>query len=145
MNNMITMTDIRTRLSGLKTVRSNSNNSINESMRVACESNRLEDIKRYIREYSNYADQVPFYSFLKLFEAVIEKGNCSDINTMGLHITENVVPKVRDAKATNSLLKGRLTRMMHKASNPIKNAIQDAINNVNILYRILLVRHRHLP
>lgn len=130
MNNMITMTDIRTRLSGLKTVRSSSNNSINESMRVACESNRLEDIKRYIREYSNYADQVPFYSFLKLFEAVIEKGNCSDINTMGLHITENVVPKVRDAKATNSLLKGRLTRMMHKASNPIKNAIQDAINNV---------------
>lgn len=131
--NTITITDINTRLCGLRHNISNTNiNSINESMRVALESNRVNDIKRYIQEYSNYANQIPFYSFVKLFESLEEKGSCADINSMAIYIAENVIPKVRDAKATNSLLKGRLTRMMHKISNPIKDKFKDALNALKI-------------
>ena len=130
--NIITITDINTRLCGLKQSCSTNTNSINEAMQVALEANRLEDIKRYIREYSNYANQIPFYSFIKLFESLTEKGSCSDINSMAIYIAENVIPKVRDAKSTNSMLKGRLTRMMHKISNPIKDAFKDAMNNMKI-------------
>ena len=131
--NIITITDINTRLCGLRHSSNTTNiNSINESMRVALESNRVDDIKRYIREYSNYANQIPFYSFVKLFESLEERGSCGDINSMAIYIAENVVPKVRDAKATNSLLKGRLTRMMHKISNPVKDAFKDAMNSLKI-------------
>lgn len=130
--NTITIADINARLCGLRYDTNANVNTLNESMRVALESTRVEDIKRHIHNFSNYTNQVPFYSFIKLFESMVEKGSCSDIVSMGNYIAENVVPKVRDAKSTNSLLKGRLTRMMHKVTNPIKDAFADALNAFKI-------------
>ena len=130
--NTITIADVNARLCGLRYDTNANVNTLNESMRVALESTRVEDIKRHIHNFSNYTNQVPFYSFIKLFESMVEKGSCSDIVSMGNYIAENVVPKVRDAKSTNSLLKGRLTRMMHKVTNPIKDAFADALNAFKI-------------
>lgn len=130
--NTITIADVNARLCGLRYDTNANVNTLNESMRVALESTRVEDVKRHIHNFSNYTNQVPFYSFIKLFESMVEKGSCSDIVSMGNYIAENVVPKVRDAKSTNSLLKGRLTRMMHKVTNPIKDAFADALNAFKI-------------
>lgn len=130
--NTITIADVNARLCGLRYDTNANVNTLNESMRVALESTRVEDVKRHIHNFSNYTNQVPFYSFIKLFESMVEKGSCSDIISMGNYIAENVVPKVRDAKSTNSLLKGRLTRMMHKVTNPIKDAFADALNAFKI-------------
>ena len=130
--NTITIADVNARLCGLRYDTNANINTLNESMRVALESTRVEDVKRHIHNFSNYTNQVPFYSFIKLFESMVEKGSCSDIISMGNYIAENVVPKVRDAKSTNSLLKGRLTRMMHKVTNPIKDAFADALNAFKI-------------
>ena len=130
--NTITIADVNARLCGLRYDTNANVNTLNESMRVALESTRVEDVKRHIHNFSNYTNQLPFYSFIKLFESMVEKGSCSDIISMGNYIAENVVPKVRDAKSTNSLLKGRLTRMMHKVTNPIKDAFADALNAFKI-------------
>lgn len=131
-NTIITISDVNARLRGLKETSDSNTNAVNESMRHVLDSNRVDDIKRHIHEFSKCANQVPFYSFIKLFESVTEKGTCGDIISIGNFIAENVIPKVRDAKATNSLLKGRLTRMMRKISNPIKNAFEDAISSFKI-------------
>ena len=127
----ITIADIHTRLRGLQNINQSSNNNrvFIESAQSIINSNRVADIKRYIESSIKGNYNIPFCTYLRLFESVIRNGTKNDISGIGTYIAENAIPKVRDSKSTNSLLKGRLTRLQHKLVSPITKSIEDMISN----------------
>ena len=127
----ITIADIHVRLRGLQNVNPLNNSRILiESAQNLISGKRVKDIKRFIESTIRTDNEIPFYIYTELFETVIKHGTATEICNIGNYIAENAVPRVRDSKATNSLLKGRLTRLQHKLSSPVIDSISDAINNL---------------
>lgn len=124
----ITIADIRVRLNGLQNSTQSDKNRvfIESAQSLIRTSRRVSDIKRFIESCTKSNNQLPFYIYCELFEAICKFGNPSDIRNIATYITENTLPKVRDAKSTNSLLKRRLTIAAHKAS--ISNVSKDLEN-----------------
>ena len=116
----INISDINKRLISLKSISNSSDEALLESgSQYAIESKNPHVIKRYIEMYVKSNLNISFPIYLELFDAIIKYGSKSDISNAGDYITENVIPKVRDSKLTNSLIKGRLTRLRHKLNPTI--------------------------
>lgn len=101
----------------------NSNNTFTKGAQSIIESGRVSDINRFIESASNTKEEVPFFTILELYDALIEKGSDSDIEKMGRFIVEEVIVKTRDTKQLQALLKRRLTRLKNKnkLGNPSSN------------------------
>lgn len=114
----VTIADIRGRLKALQTpIQSDKNRVLMETAQnLIRTSKRVNDIKKFIEGCATSNSQIPFFIYCELFETVRKIGTPADIRNIGTYIAENALPKVRDAKATNSLLKRRLTRATHKSS-----------------------------
>lgn len=126
----ITIADIHTRLRGLQNLNQSDNNRVFiESAQSAINSNRVSDIKHYIESSIKGNYNVPFYTYLRLFESVIKNGNTSDISSIGTYITENIVHRVRDCKDAGAVLKGRLTRLQNKLVSPISKSMEDMFSS----------------
>lgn len=124
----ITIADINERLRGLRNINPSSNSRILiESAQSIINNKRVRDIKRFIESSVRMDTEVPFYVYAELFDMIAMYGTCTEICNIGNYIAENVIPKVRDSKATNSLLKGRLTRLQHKLNSPVMDSISDTI------------------
>lgn len=127
----ITIADINVRLRGLRNINpSNNSRILIESAQSIINGKRVRDIKRFIENSVRMDTEVPFYIYAELFDMVVMNGTCTEICNIGNYIAENAVPKVRDSRATNTLLKGRLTRLQHKLSSPVMDSISDAIGNL---------------
>ena len=127
----ITIADVHVRLRGLHNVDPLTNSRILiESAQTVINGKRVKDIKRFIESSVKTNNEIPFYIYAELFETVIKYGTATEICNIGNYIAENAVPKVRDSKATNTLIKGRLTRLQHKLSSPIIDSISDAIDKL---------------
>lgn len=124
----VTIADIRSRLKALQTpIQSDKNRVLMETAQnLIRSSKRVSDIKKFIEGCTNSNSQMPFFMYCELFESICKFGNTSDISNIASYITENTLPKVRDAKAANSLLKRRLTVAAHKAS--VSNVSKDLEN-----------------
>ena len=114
----VTIADIRGRLKALQTpIQSDKNRVLMETAQNLIRTGkRVSDIKKFIEGCATSNSQMPFFMYCELFETVRRIGTPGDIHSIGTYIAENALPKVRDAKATNSLLKRRLTRATHKSS-----------------------------
>lgn len=127
----ITIADINARLRGLRNINPSSNSRILiESAQSIINGKRVRDIKRFIESSVRMDTEVPFYIYAELFDMVVTNGTCAEICNIGNYIAENAVPKVRDSKATNILIKGRLTRLQHKLNSPVMDSISDAIGKL---------------
>ena len=92
----------------------NVNRSFLEGAQFVLKQNRPSDIKRHIESaaYSNH--EVPFYTIMELFDALAINGTASDISKMSKVIAENIVPKTRNAKEMQTLMKRKNTAIAHK-------------------------------
>lgn len=125
MSSLITVVDVRKRLNSIPksiTEGLNANRTYETGARAVITNRRASDIKRFIENSTSLNCDIPMHSVLDLYDALIEVGNLSDIKKMGNYIAENTVTKVRDAKATLALLRGRLTRLQNKINKGIKKA-----------------------
>lgn len=130
----ITIADIRVRLKGLQnSTESNKNRLFIESAQSIINSNRVSDIKRFIESCAISNNQLPFFVYCELFDSICKNGTIGDICNIGNYIAENVIPKSRDSKSTNSLLKRRLTVLQHKLQSPVNKSLENiTINSVSI-------------
>lgn len=127
----ITIADINERIRGLRNINPSGNSRILiESAQLIINSKRIRDIKRFIESSIRMDTEVPFYVYAELFDMVATYGTCAEICNIGNYIAENAIPKVRDSKATNILLKGRLTRLQHKLNSPVMDSISDVIGKL---------------
>ena len=127
----ITIGDIHLRVHGLRSINPSNNSRIFiESAQGIVNNKRVKDIKRFIESSIKSNNDIPFYVYTELFDTVIKYGSIAEIRNIGNYIVENAIPKVRDSKMTNSLLKGRLTRLQHKLTSPVIDSISDAINKL---------------
>lgn len=127
----ITIADVNVRLRGLRNINPSSNSRILiESAQSIINGKRVKDIKRFIESSIRMDTEVPFYIYTELFDMVAMNGTYAEICNIGNYIAENAIPKVRDSRATNTLLKGRLTRLQHKLNSPIMDSISDAIGKL---------------
>lgn len=118
----ITISDINSRVKNLKRISSSSNNKIYiESAQLAIQSQKVQNVKRQIESCvkSNY--NIPISIYMELFDTVIKYGTKNDVRNIGNYITENAIPKIRDAKLTNTLIKGRITRLQNKLKPKVDN------------------------
>ena len=116
----IEFSEIRLRLKSLNNNLLESNTTLEERIYNDIDSFNTQDIVRFIEN----ADNISFQTYLRLFDALCESGTTSEISKMGMYITEKALPKVRDAKSTLALLKGRLTRTRNKMFSPISDQLQ---------------------
>ena len=126
-----TIADIRKRLQGITSISesrvlNNSNTFIKGAISVA-ENGRAQDVKRVIEEGARSKHDIPFTIYTSLFEALIERGTVSDVEKMGTFITEELVHKVRDAKAMQTVIKSRMTRAKSKLKSSEPEKIQNAV------------------
>lgn len=106
---VITIADIHKRIDGLRSEQSKFLEHANIT--------RPQDVKRFI-ETTN----VPFGTYLDLYESLIESGiSVSDIKKLGMYLTEEALPKTRDAKQTQTLIKRRLGSLKRKISSKIQD------------------------
>lgn len=76
---------------------------------------QVYDVKRLIESYGKQQNQeIPFMVVMELFDSICKKGTASEISKMGSYICEEIMPKVRDAKAMQTNLRYKLTRLRHK-------------------------------
>ena len=120
----ITLNDIRNRINNLKSINETNahmNESLLKSSHSIAKNSKPEEICRFMESMASGKNFVPFEAYLELFESVAIDGNPSQVDKAVSVITGKILPKVRDAKSTSSLLKGRLTRLQNKLKP--KNAI----------------------
>lgn len=114
----VSFSDVNKRLKGLSIINSASSKTgiFSERARtINANIIRATDIKRYIESVATDNKAiVSFGNVLDLFDALTEVGTISDISKYGHYIAENVTHRVRDAKATESLVKRRLTVLQNK-------------------------------
>lgn len=130
---MITISDVRRRIRGFREQEATLSNAIFiESANTLSQSGRSNDIKRLIESMTSSNVVIPFRSYMKLYDALVEKGNISDIKKIGTYIAEEATPKVRDAAQTLQLIHRRLGRTKSKVGNTsyvhkAQDALQDAL------------------
>lgn len=130
---MITITDIRRRIRGLREQETTLSNAIFiESANTLSKSGRSNDIKRLIESMTSSNAIIPFRTYMKLYDALMEKGNVSEIKKIGTFIAEEAMPKVRDAHQTLQLIHRRLGRTKSKVNNTsyihkAQNELQDSL------------------
>ena len=106
---VITIADIHNRISGLRTNKP----LVLEHTNLT----RPQDIKRFIETVN-----APFGTYLDVYESLIETGNVSDIKKLGDYLIEEALPKTRDAKQTQTLIKRRLGSLKRKIDKKINDA-----------------------
>lgn len=85
------------------------------NMLSSIQNKRVYDVKRLIESYGKQQNQeISFMVVMELFDSVCKKGTASEISKMGSYICEEIMPKVRDAKAMQTNLRYKLTRLRHK-------------------------------
>lgn len=92
----------------------NKNRSFLEGAQFVLKQNRPGDIKRHIEAAAYSNREVPFYAVMELFDALAINGTPSDISKMASIIAENIVPKTRNAKEMQTLMKRKNTSIAHK-------------------------------
>lgn len=126
----ISIYDINTRVKNLKRLSTENNRVYIEGARLAVQSNKVQDIKRQLESCIKSNFNIPFSVYMELFDVVIKHGAKTDVRNIGSYITENAIPKTRDAKLTNSLIKGRMTRLQNKLKSStidIADDLQDKL------------------
>lgn len=113
----VTISDIHRRLQALQSVSSADMSRTFYAESSDLKTTRAQDIKRFIEKVVNSNQNIPFRIYMELFNELTTKASLSDIEKMGTFIAENAVPKVRDAKQTQTLLKMRLGRLKGKLKN----------------------------
>lgn len=105
---------------------------VRENVNIALSSGSPKMIMKSI-ENACKSNPIQFESVLKLFDALYEceSSTSGQLTKMCSYICEEAVPKVRDAKDTNTNLRRKLGRMKSKVSTKIDNNIQDAMATVN--------------
>lgn len=115
---LITITDVRRRARCLREQKSAfSNATFIESANMISKSGTANDIKRLIETMANSDASIPFRTYIRLYDTLIEKGSIGDIRKIGTFIAEEATPKVRDASQTLLLIHRRLGRTKSKAGN----------------------------
>lgn len=120
----LTISDVRRRLNNLKTS-STIDSSIVEGARLNA-GGSVSDIKRTIEKCVKSNSDVPFSTYLNLYESLIDHcdSTVSEVEKMGSYLNEEAATKVRTSKEVQSLIKRRLTRMKNKSPNAIFKAMQ---------------------
>lgn len=130
---LITITDVRKRIRCIREQETTLSNAIFiESANVLSQSGRSNDIKRLIESMTSSNVSIPFRTYMKLYDALVEKGNISEIKKIGTFIAEETMPKVRDASQTLQLIHRRLGRTKSKVNNTsyihkAQNELQDSL------------------
>lgn len=132
MNNVITIHDIHKRLRGIN--QRNTDQYMLEHcakhVDIALENAIPKDLMKSIETIVRHSNPVMFESALQLFDALYEHGTTSQMVKMCNYICEEAVPRVRDAKETNTNLKRKIGRTKSKIATKISNNIADAQNEV---------------
>lgn len=128
----ITIANVRNRAKNLSESKT-MDSSICKSLSELAANGRIQDIERAIKNTTEYGMNIPFYSIMEMYDAVVSRGSSNDIERIGNIIIENSLPKVRDAKQTQTLLRRRLGRTKTKlnASSYITKSIENLINTSN--------------
>ena len=131
---IITMNDIQKRLKLLpessyigKNYRYNLKR-INEAVNSGNPQKIMKTIQFAVNEDCN---SVFPSSMFELLNALIETGSPENVRQYGNMIAERYIPKVRDAKETQTHLKQKLGRMKSKYTTKIQNNYQDIADAIN--------------
>ena len=131
MKNRLQIRDIHKRIKSTQSSLVEANNIVcMQNASASLKSGYPKDIMRSIELISRKSNPIQFESVLELFDALYESGTTGQIIKMGNYICEEVVPKVRDAKETNTNLKRKLGRLKSKVTTKIDNNIEDALSTV---------------
>lgn len=129
----INMSDMRKRLDGLqKTINSENmdlskiDHLVNGAHTVA-RNGRPADIMRFLENAKRSNINLPFSIYMEIFDSIIEHGNVSQINKVGMMLEDNFVARPRDAKEMQVILKRRLTRTQRKVKDNITNSVENNI------------------
>ena len=130
----VTIVDIHNRLNSLAAI-SNSNvktaNIFVESANGLAHNGRVADIKRLIENAASSNHEIPFFTYMELFDSIVDKGTVSEVNSIGSVITEKAVTKTRDAKHTLTLIRRRLSR----AKNKLKSNVYKSLDSIKSKYQ----------
>ena len=112
----LTISDIHKRIKGLKEDKTNYTNPglLENGARSIINTGNAKEAKAFIENATTSGKLMSLSTYLDLYEVIVENGTLSEIETAGNYILNEVVHKVRDAKATNTLLKRRLGRAKGK-------------------------------
>lgn len=131
MKNRLQIRDIHKRIKSIQSSLVEANNIVcMQNASASLKSGYPKDIMRSIELISRKSNPIQFESVLELFDALYESGTTGQIVKMGNYICEEAVPKVRDAKETNTNLKRKLGRLKSKVTTKIDNNIEDALSTV---------------
>lgn len=131
MKNRLQIRDIHKRIKSTQSSLVEANNIVcMQNASASLKSGYPKDIMRSIELISRKSNPIQFESVLELFDALYESGTTGQIVKMGNYICEEAVPKVRDAKETNTNLKRKLGRLKSKVTTKIDNNIEDALSTV---------------
>lgn len=131
MKNRLQIRDIYKRIKSTQSSLVEANNIVcMQNASASLKSGYPKDIMRSIELISRKSNPIQFESVLELFDALYESGTTGQIVKMGNYICEEAVPKVRDAKETNTNLKRKLGRLKSKVTTKIDNNIEDALSTV---------------
>lgn len=132
MKNRLQIRDIHKRIKSTQSSLIEANNILcMQNASVTLKSKYPKDIMRSIELISRKSNPIQFESVLELFDALYETGTTGQLIKMGNYICEEVAPRVRDAKETNTNLKRKLGRLKSKVTTKIDNNINDALTAVN--------------
>jgi hypothetical protein len=135
---MITLSDVDKRLcvsSGVYDYEYK--HKVKRMLENAFENKRPSDIVYCIEHWKQLPgeDVELLENVLNLYDLLIEEGSSGSIRKMGRYIAEDAVPKVRDSKATASLIKRRLGRLKTKLHTKIKNNVADVKSAAQAYYQ----------
>ena len=124
----ISISDIHKRIKGLKEEKTNYTNPglLESGARSIINNENAKDAKAFIENATTSGKLMSLSTYLDLYEVIVEHGTISEVETVGNYILNEVVHKVRDAKATNTLLKRRLGRSKSKITN--NKALENMMN-----------------
>ena len=126
----VRISDIHKRLNNLRSSETASS-FLAEAATSLVNTGRPCDIKRYIESTIQSGQIAPFYVYISLYEAIIDRGSIGDIKKVGNYIAEEVVPKTRDAKETQTFLKRKIGNIKRKSNPDINKTISKLSNKYN--------------
>lgn len=130
----VTITDIHNRLNSLAAISNSDIKTANifvESANGLVHNGRVSDIKRLIESAASSNHEIPFFTYMELFDSIVDKGTVSEVNSIGSVITEKAVTKTRDAKHTLTLIRRRLSR----AKNKLKSNVYKSLDSIKSKYQ----------
>lgn len=120
----VTFFDMNNRIKALSSLKTNHNSILIETAYDYSKNGRNNDIYKFIENCTCSNEDIQFDVYMSLFDKIIESRNENYIIKTGEYILENVVPKVRDSKQTQVLIKRRLGRLKGKLNNNKKITTQ---------------------